>query len=734
MGAEEAVSVGLMTMTDETISAGDYRAARERLLARLGGMRRRVRGRMLIEGGAIWVAEVAGTGLLTFLADHAFRLGVGARVAMLVVAAGFVLVEFWRRVVSVMRVRMEAVALAGALGRASGQPGLAAQVATVLELPGLLRTDSAPSAVMIDRAVRRAEEGLATVELEGALDRERVKKMLALGVGAIVVPALLVGIFHATAGLWARRLFLGSREPWPQNTYLEVADVVDGRISVPRGEPYVLRVKGREGSVVPGRVLLTIRSTDRATALMKEFAKNDFRHDFAVIDQPLTLEVEGGDDDVGPIAVVPVDRPRVVSLDLAAQHPRQTSPEMHSFAGGDADLSFLVKTKLRLMLASNVPLAALHLHAESALPTEEDVRRVDAMHYAIEWTQEKSAKFEVEMVAAESGLVSLPVPISIGLKVDQPPRVTMAYSGVRPRITARAQVPLTIDARDDFGVIAADLAIKAETPDPGDAAKLIPADSSQGLYPVAGAGGATTQPAGEPLLQLKQMMDVGAMRLTTGSLVSFTARATDDCYTGRQTAKSGTVTFRIVAPEELFKEILQRQQAERVKFRKQMEEAEKIGEALKGPLDAKAAGELARRHRAFQRETVRIGGVLSDAFREMQLNGLGSPESQSLMQNNVLTPLKGFQDELVGPQVGAMDAMTGGGRAEGTVDAAKAQAVGEREDQIVGRMKTILQQMAQWDSFVDVLNQLDGIIKLETTVKETSEKLQHKESEDLFDK
>jgi hypothetical protein len=49
-------------------------------------------------------------------------------------------------------------------------------------------------------------------------------------------------------------------------------------------------------------------------------------------------------------------------------------------------------------------------------------------------------------------------------------------------------------------------------------------------------------------------------------------------------------------------------------------------------------------------------------------------------------------------------------------------------------MKTILQQMAQWDSFVDVLNQLDGIIKLETTVKETSEKLQHKESEDLFDK
>jgi hypothetical protein len=49
-------------------------------------------------------------------------------------------------------------------------------------------------------------------------------------------------------------------------------------------------------------------------------------------------------------------------------------------------------------------------------------------------------------------------------------------------------------------------------------------------------------------------------------------------------------------------------------------------------------------------------------------------------------------------------------------------------------MKTILKQMAQWDSFVDVLNQLDQIIKLETGVKDRSEKLQKKETDGLFDK
>ncbi len=235
------------------------------------------------------------------------------------------------------------------------------------------------------------------------------------------------------------------------------------------------------------------------------------------------------------------------------------------------------------------------------------------------------------------------------------------------------------------------------------------------------------------MLQLKQTVDVAALKLITGSLVSITALATDDCYTGKQTAHSGTVTFRIVAPEELFREILQRQQAERIKFRKQMEEATKIADALRTPsLDAKAAADLSRRHRAMQRETTRIAGVLTDSFREMQLNALGSPESQTLMQNNVLTPMKSLQEDLISPQTGTLDSL--GSPSDGPLDPAKSAPAIDRENQIVSSMKTILQQMAQWDSFVDVLNQLDGIIKLETQVKDTSEKLQHKDAEDLFDK
>jgi hypothetical protein len=214
--------------------------------------------------------------------------------------------------------------------------------------------------------------------------------------------------------------------------------------------------------------------------------------------------------------------------------------------------------------------------------------------------------------------------------------------------------------------------------------------------------------------------------------VSLTASATDDCYTGPQTTRSRTVTFRIVPPEELFREILQRQQAERVRFRKQLEEAEKLRDAIPAAADAKQVADLTRRQRALQRETLRILTSLSESLAEIKLNGLGTPESHELMQRTVLTPLTALQNELIGPQTAALDALT---PPPGSApDPAKVQVAAARQDQITERMKTILRQMAQWDSFVDVLNQLDQVIKLETQVKTGAEKILKQQTEGLFDK
>ncbi len=716
------------------------------LVARLAHVRRRVRARLLIEGLAIVLAEAVALALFTFWADHTFRLGPPARFVLLAAAIVVLCVEAWRRIILPLFMSLDLVALAGAIGRTTvgGNGDLAARVASVLELPQLLAGRGPPSAAMIDLAVRRRHEALAGIDFDSALDHARLRKMLLLLAAGVVVPAALVLCFPNTSELWARRMFLGSREPWPQNTYLQVADERDGRIQVPRGEAYVLRAMARTGSAVPERISLTIRGADKTTVQMKQFDANDFRHDFAVVEQPLMLELEGGDDDYGPIKLDPVDRPRIVGLELTAQHPRQSVAETHNFNGGDSDLSFLVKTQLALAIAANVPLSELRLKPQSAHPTPGDLHRIDASHYSVAWVHDKAAKFDLELVAADSHLVSLPVPVGVGLKVDQPPRVTMSYSGVRQRITPQAKVPLVIDSRDDYGLAAVGLSIKDDTPDPVDPSKLVSHVVPQPLFPADNAAvpAAPNSSALPPELQLKQTIEVGPKKLFPGSFLSVTADATDDCYTGRQTNRSRTITFGIVSPEELFREILQRQQSERIKFRKQSEEAEKLRDAMQASTDAKTLAEIARRHRALQLETLRIGTVLGESLIEIKLNGLGSPESHALMERNVLKPLKALQDELISPQTAAIDSLvsaataaaeTGSG-SPATPDAAKLQTVVDRQEQIISRMKDILKQMAQWDSFVDVLNQLEQIIKLETGVKDRTEKLEKKDTEGLFDK
>ena len=60
--------------------------------------------------------------------------------------------------------------------------------------------------------------------------------------------------------------------------------------------------------------------------------------------------------------------------------------------------------------------------------------------------------------------------------------------------------------------------------------------------------------------------------------------------------------------------------------------------------------------------------------------------------------------------------------------------MGPCEDQIIAKMQDILKQMSQWDSFVDVLNQLNEIIRMQESVKVGTEGLKSKQADDVFDK
>lgn len=744
-------------MTTLNPVSADLAALQTQLLGRFDHFRRRVRTHLALEGVARVLAEAVGLLILSFILDRLFRLGLTSRVIFTVLAVGFVAWEAMKHIVHPLRMPLDAVDLASALDRerqaraktnGDGKPHapIASRVAAVLQLPDLLHSERPPSEPMIRRAVHRSYESLQAVDLQGYLDPRRRQIATAAIAVSIVLPILLAVAMPFSSKLWAKRWLLGASDAWPQKTYLTVPELKDGRILVARSEPHVLRVGVKEGSVDPGNVYLTMRigGGRKTTASMNQFGPGDYRFDIPPLQNEATIALSGGDDDFGPFTIEPVDRPRIADLVLSSQHPTQAAPEMHRFAGADAEMAFLPKTKLELTLTSNVPVAEVKLKSSQQTPGPAQLRRLNDRTFAIGWTHEAPVQLNFELVGTVGDLASVPTPVSIGLKVDQSPRVTLQYSGVRQRITPMAHVPLNVQTRDDYGVVKVDLATHIEPPaavEPIGASTQPAAATKPTTAPVVARDGVipllapSTQPstqsavpslAGQLESQFKHEFDVSAEKLVPGALLSFTARATDASYTGAQTGTSRTVTFRVVTPEELFREILLRQQAERSRFRKSIAESEKLRADLTSLSAPEAAVQLARQHRLTQREVGRIANALTECLTEMRLNVLGGPEAWDLMENGIIKPLRTLNDGLMSDQRDALDGLAR------SIDPKRLAEAGARQEQIITKMNEILKQMSQWDSFVDVINQLNEIIKLQDNVKQNTEKLKEKQTEDVF--
>ena len=402
-----------MTVLDPTTL--DLADLRRQLVGRLEAFGRRVRTHLLIEGAARVLAVAVALGLLSYGIDRWLRLGLATRLILLAAGLAVIAYQAWRHLIVPARLRMSPVDLAAALDRrngggnagagggsgggAAGSPAgpLASRVASVLQLPDLLAKNHAPSAAMVRAAVLRSHESLREARFDDRLDHRRFR----VAAGAIAVLLILVTVLAAaspsSASLWFRRWFLASGQPWPQRTYLLVPGLHDGKILVPRGEPAVLLAGVRSDSEEPPSISVTTRDAAGAkvTGPMTRFAPNDFRHDLPPLQAPLRVQLAGGDDEPEPFTVEPIDRPRIATLALTSKHPADAQPKTHGFAGHDADVAFLPRTELELRFAANVPIGEARLRTAvakaggPAVPSPENLRRVDERTFVVRWTHER---------------------------------------------------------------------------------------------------------------------------------------------------------------------------------------------------------------------------------------------------------------------------------------------------------------------------------------------------------
>ena len=738
-----------MTTVNDLLALTSLREPQRLLRTQLARLQRRLRIELALEFAAdAAVAVTALTAVLVFL-DWWFRPGLPVRLVLLTLGLAGVVAALGVRAVRAWRSsRMDGLSLAITLDRF--RPGTGQQVADVLQLPDLLDEPVASaSPAMVSLAVRRACEALEGSGWRSLWNRKRTLVRGSLLVAGLSVPLAFAWCAPEAARLSVARWLLGSSERWPQRTYLTVMGLDDrGRLLVPRDEPFALEVRadlplvdthgsrlivrGRGQPLTlrrrptsprsPGSVHVRERTAEGATrdAVMVATGPARFRHELPPDSSSSTFELVGGDDWLGPITVERVDRPSLAAVRLQVKEPGASGSGFRTVDDPRQHLTFLPDTEVALTLIGSEPISDTRLNVH---PGESPgLQRIDGQTFTAAWTLREATTLEILLTSGKSGLTSKPAFLSFGLLRDREPRVTLRSLGIGGHVTPVATIPLTVAATDDLGLAALRLQVDRTTSTEGKS----DVKTQRQTVPLP----LTTDPA-HPVLdhQLRHDVVLQTDPPKVGTVLRFMGEADDRCARGTQTGRSSVLQVQVVSPDELFYEILIRQRAERAKFVAVLDAAEKQTPILAGSPTSDDLVRVTRAHHTGARQLEQTAGRIADTLQELKLNQVGSPKSYRLLQEGVIDPIRALGAGPLSELQSALRALAGGG-AGASADREKARRL---HGDVVTRMKAILEQMSQWESFVDVVNQVAEVIKMQQKVLQSTEKARESRTREVFD-
>jgi len=719
------------------------------LRARLRRLRWRLLFQLGLEYAALAAVTLAATAAVLVLFDWWFRFGLAVRILLLVASVAAVAAFLGAQAVRRWRSsRLDELSLALTLDRF--RPGVGQQIADVLQLPDLADQPAATtSAAMVRLAVGRACAALAESDWHSLWNRRRTAVNAGTLLLGLLVPAAAAWWAPDAARLSVARWLLGSRERWPQRTYLTVMGMDErGRLLAPRDEPFLVEVHSDLPMVEPrgdrwivhGRgeplalrhkpalpvkppAVVVRERTDAGTTRsgsMVDVGPAQFRYEFPPSSSRSSFTLAGGDDWLGPVVLERVDRPSLAETKLRVKEPGATYQGFRDVEDPRQHLLFLPDTEVELTLVGNEPLDDTQLKVQPE--TQHTLKRVDGRTFAAQWTLRQAVTLEILLKSAETGLLSRPAFLSLGILRDREPRVTLRALGVSSHVTPVATIPLSLAATDDFGLAAVRLRLdRTVSTDDKSEPKT---ERTTVAFPLAAE-------TGRPVLDHQVRHDVllQASSPKVGTVLRFVGEADDRCARGAQTGRSSVLALQVVSPDELFYEILVRQRGERTKFLGVIEIAEKQAPVLAGNPASDDYRQVMRQLHSGSRQLDQIAGRIADTLQEMTLNQIGSPKSHRLLQEGVIDPLRALTAGPMNQLRGLLQTLAGGGASSGpSKDAAR-----RLHQETVTKMRNILEQMSQWESFVDVVNQVAEVIRMQQKVLQQTEKARESRTKEVFD-
>ena len=738
----------IATDSPNPVSLQDERRALRDQLARL---RRRLQFQLGLELAVDAATVLVATASLLVLIDWWFRPGLSTRLVLLAIGLADALVFVVARGLLKWRAsRLDDLGLAMILDR--HRPGTGQKIADVLQLPDLIDDpSSSTSPAMVRLAVRRASEDLAKSDWRSLWNWRRTDWHAGALAVALLVPLAFVEVAPRAARLSFARWLLGSSERWPQQTYLSVMGLgADGRLLVPRDERFIMEVRSdlpmvepkggkwavggrgepfrlaREpGSPKPPRAVVVRERTAEGKvrdAVMVSTGPNQFRHEFPPSSSSSTFELAGGDDWLGPIPIDRVDRPSLAGVKLRVKEPGSLDKGFRDVDDPRQHLLFFPDTEVEMTLVGSEPLAETKLNVHPGATPGLD--RLDGKTFAAKWTLKEATTLEVLLTSKETGLASKPAFFSIGLLKDREPRVTLRAVGVGGRVTPVATIPLTIASTDDIGLAALRVKVDRtfnagtdEKPEPKTRSEVVPLPLP--LSP------------DRPVLDHQARHDVVLQvdQPGVGTILRIVGEAEDKNVRGAQTGRSGAIQLQVVSPDELFYEILIRQRAERSKFITVLESVEKQAPILASQASSDDLTRVLRAEQAATRQLDQVAARISDTLQEMKLNQVGTPKSHRLLQESIIDPLRALTAGPMNQLRASLQSLS----STATASIESRESTRKLHGEVVAKMKAILDSMSQWESFVDVVNQVVEVIKMQQKVLKATESARETRTREVFD-
>ncbi len=428
---------------------------------RIGEVRRRL--------FSVGIAAALGWVLLAVIAvllfavwfDLLWELPAGARLSSFVVAGVVGLVLFCWLVGSLLRKSSQRW-LASRLDEVGDTGG---EITSGLELSETLADERSSSAhganVEIQKglsamAVSRAATKAAQIDQSLAIPARPVK-MIASVLAAVGLLIAVVGFSMPKLAKtqWSR--FVSPSDDVPPFSMMEF-EVTPGDVEIRYGEGLDVVAKLDSTPVDELQLVLTGESgeTDIVEEVVPMFSEgnNQWCASLLRVVQPLKYQIRSGRARSDRYSIKLILVPEITDVQFRVTPPAYTRLGESVVSGAD-EVNGLPGTRVKVIAASNRPLSLgrLSLTHEDQVELVELLPNGDQTSEVIgEFEIEQSGKFEIQLVDSDGIESSQTVSGSVTMLEDTKPFVRLTNPKQNSLATATVQLPISIDAEDDFGI------------------------------------------------------------------------------------------------------------------------------------------------------------------------------------------------------------------------------------------------------------------------------------------